>query len=28
VSMLIDQIDIVKIDKWQNAEISFDAYPW
>jgi hypothetical protein len=27
VTMLIDQIDIVKIDKWQEAEISFDAYP-
>lgn len=28
VSMLIDQVDIVKIDKWQEAEIVFDAYPW
>ncbi len=27
VTMLIDQIDIVQIDKWQEAEISFDAYP-
>ncbi|MFA6255777.1 MAG: efflux RND transporter periplasmic adaptor subunit [Candidatus Absconditabacterales bacterium] len=27
VTMLIDQIDIVKIDKGLEAEISFDAYP-
>ena len=27
VDMLIDQVDIVKIDKGQPVEISFDAYP-
>lgn len=27
INMLIDQVDIVKIDKWQEAEITFDAYP-
>lgn len=28
IRMLIDQVDIVKIEKWQSANITFDAYPW
>ncbi len=27
VNVLIDQVDIVKVNKWQLAEISFDSYP-
>lgn len=28
INMLIDQVDIVKIEKWQLANITFDAYEW
>jgi len=28
VITLVDQVDIVKVNKWQEAEVSFDAYPW
>lgn len=28
IDMLIDQVDIVKVQKWQLANITFDAYPW
>ena len=28
IDMLIDQVDIVKINKGQPVEITFDAYPW
>lgn len=28
INMLIDQVDIVKIEKGQLANITFDAYPW
>lgn len=28
VNVLVDQVDVVKIDKWQLVEVSFDSYPW
>lgn len=28
VTIMLDQIDVVKVNKWQSASIMFDAFPW
>lgn len=28
IKINLDQVDIVKVHKWQTAKITFDAFPW